>query len=234
MENVTHFVRGPLLVFAFMVLFLGLLRQLVITVVELWRAYEKAGDQRVPVSFLFKRSLGWIFPVNAMRGTRTFYTFASLLFHAGMLLVPLFLAGHVELVRKGIGLSWPTLPPGVADGLTLAALLGLAALAFLRLADRASRTLGTFQDWFLLALCFTAFLSGYFVAHPASNPLPFTLIYLVHLLSAELILLLLPFTKLAHAALFPFTRISWELGWHFVPGSGERVREALGKAGEPV
>jgi nitrate reductase gamma subunit len=234
MENVTHFVRGPLLLFAFMVLFLGLLRQLVITAVELWRAYEKAGDQRVPVSFLFKRSLGWIFPVNAMRGTRTFYTFASLLFHAGMLLVPLFLAGHVELVRRGIGLSWPTLPPGVADGLTLAALVGLASLAFLRLADRASRTLGTFQDWFLLALCSTAFLSGYFVAHPSTNPLPFTVMYLVHLLSAELILLLLPFTKLAHAALFPFTRISWELGWHFVPGSGERVREALGKAGEPV
>ncbi len=234
MGNVTHFVRGPLLVFAFMVFFLGILRQVVVTVVELWRAYQKAGDQRVPVRFLFKRSLGWIVPVNALRGTRIFYTFASLLFHAGMLLVPLFLAGHVELIRKGIGLSWPTLPPGLSDGLTLAALLGLAGLAFLRLADRASRTLGTFQDWFLLALCFIAFLSGYWVAHPATNPLPFTVIYLVHLLGAELILVLAPFTKLAHAALFPLTRISWELGWHFVPGAGAKVRASLGKAGEPV
>jgi hypothetical protein len=56
----------------------------------------------------------------------------------------------------------------------------------------------------------------------------------VHVLSAELLLILIPFTKLAHAALFPFTRASWEMGWHFVPGAGERVRIALGKEGEPV
>jgi hypothetical protein len=72
------------------------------------------------------------------------------------------------------------------------------------------------------------------VAHPATNPLPFPATSLVHLLSAELLLVLLPFTKLAHALLFPFTQVSWELGWHFVPGAGERVRAALGKEGEPV
>jgi hypothetical protein len=58
--------------------------------------------------------------------------------------------------------------------------------------------------------------------------------YLVHLLSAELLLVLIPFTKLAHVALFPLTRLSWELGWHLVPGAGERVRISLGKEDEPV
>jgi hypothetical protein len=77
-------------------------------------------------------------------------------------------------------------------------------------------------------------LSGYYVAHPAGNPLPFRLTYLIHLLSAELLVVLIPFTKLAHVVLFQFTRISWELGWHFVPGAGEKVRIALGKRGEPV
>jgi hypothetical protein len=72
------------------------------------------------------------------------------------------------------------------------------------------------------------------VAHPAINPLPFPLMYLIHLVSAGLLLILIPFTKLAHIGLFPFSRLSWELGWHFVPGAGERVRIALGKEGEPV
>jgi hypothetical protein len=53
-------------------------------------------------------------------------------------------------------------------------------------------------------------------------------------LSAELILLLIPFSKLCHALLFSSTRIVWELGWHFVPGGGEKVRTALGRGGEPV
>ncbi len=159
---------------------------------------------------------------------------ASVVFHAGMLLVPLFLAGHVELVRKGLGVAWPSLGPGAADVLTLAAIAALVALVVLRLASRASRFLSTFQDWFLLVLCGTAFLSGYVVAHPAGNPLPFTLVYIVHLLSAELLLVLVPFSKLGHVVLFPLTRASWEMGWHFVPGAGERIRCALGKEGEPV
>jgi nitrate reductase gamma subunit len=234
MEAWLTFARGPLLRLSFAILALGVLRQVGLTVAELILAYRRAGDQVLPHGVLLRRSLGWIVPVNALRGTRCAYTAASLLFHAGVLLVPVFQAGHVALVRRGLGIGWPTFPPVVTDALTLGALAALAALALLRLADRASRVLSGFQDWFLLGLCGLVFLSGYATAHPATNPLPFPLTYLVHLLGAELLLVLLPFTKLAHAVLFPFTQVSWELGWHFVPGAGERVRLALGKEGEPV
>jgi len=234
METAIAFARGPLLVLAFAIFFLGLARQAVVTFVELIRAYRKAGDDVVPWKFMFKKSLGWIIPVNALRGTRTFYTIASVVFHIGMLLVPLFLAGHVALIKKGIGLAWPSLNPAVADFLTWSTIVALFVLLLLRLVSKASRFLSTFQDWFLLVLCLIPFLSGFYVAHPAGSPLPFSFTYLVHLLSAELLIILIPFTKLAHVGLFPFTRISWELGWHFVPGSGEKVRTALGKEGEPV
>lgn len=234
MESALNLARGPLLVLAFAVLAVGMARQLCLTAIELARAYRKAGDQTLPLRFIFRRSLGWIVPVNALRGSRALYTATSVVFHAGMLLVPLFLSGHVELVRRAWGFAWPALPPGVADLLTVATVAALFLLVLLRLADRASRFLSGFQDWFLLALCLAAFVSGYYVAHPAGNPLPFTLTYLIHLLSAELLLALMPFTKLVHVALFPLTRASWELGWHFVPGAGERVRVALGKGGEPV
>ena len=234
MESFLNFCRGPLLVLAFTAFFLGVLRQVALTLVELGRAYRRAGDQAVNVRFIFKRSLGWIIPVNGLRGTRSVYTAASVVFHAGMLLVPLFLAGHVELIRRGLGVAWPSLSPGAADVLTLASIVALATLFVLRLGSRASRFLSTFQDWFLLVLCGMAFLSGYVAAHPAGNPLPFTLVYIVHLLSAELLLVLVPFSKLGHAILFSLTRASWEMGWHFVPGAGERVRCALGKEGEPV
>jgi len=234
MESWIEFLRGPGLVFAFALLFLGSARQVVLTVVELVRAYRKAGDQSIPWRWMFKKSLGWIFPVNALRGLRIPYTVSSAVFHAGVLLVPVLLAGHVALVEKGIGLSWPTLPASAADGLTLAALAGLVVIAGFRLLERATRELSGFQDWFLLILCATTFLTGYWVAHPEGNPLPFSLAYLVHLAGALLVIALLPFTKLAHALLFPFTRITWELGWHFVPRAGDRVRLALGKEGEGV
>lgn len=234
MESAVAFLRGPGLVLAFALLFLGILRQAGLTAAELVRAYRKAGDRRIPWSWLFRKSLGWIVPVNALRGTRIPYTVASATFHVGMLAVPLFLAGHIALVKKGWGLSWPAMPALVADALTLLALAALILLGLYRLLDRATRSLSGFQDYLLLVLCLSAFASGYLVAHPASSPLPFTLVWFLHLLSAELLLVLLPFTKLAHALLFPFTRITWELGWHFVPGAGDRVRLALGKEGEGV
>jgi nitrate reductase gamma subunit len=234
MESMLQIARGPLLVIAFCVFFLGLLRQITLSVVEMVFSYRRAGDQAIPITVLLRRSLGWIIPVRALRGTRILYTVGSLLFHIGMLITPLFLAGHVELIRRGIGFSWPALSPRFADLLTLLTLTALLFLLVFRLASTASRFLTGFQDWFLLVLCIFPFITGFLVAHPSSNPFPFTLAYLIHLLSAELLLLLVPFTKLAHVVLFPFTQISWELGWHFVPGSGERVRIALGKEGEPV
>ncbi len=234
MESALTFARGPLLYFAFALFCLGVLRQVGLTLAELVRAYGRAGDQAIPFGRLFRQSLGWIFPVNALRGTRVPYTVASVVFHVGVLVVSVFLSGHVQLIQKGTGLAWSTLPPAAADLLTLTTLAALVALFLLRLADRAARFLSRFQDWFLLVLCLLPLLSGYAVAHPAANPLPYPLMYLVHLLSAELLLIVIPFTKLAHVLLFPFTRLSWELGWHFVPGAGERVRIALGKEGEPV
>jgi nitrate reductase gamma subunit len=228
------FARGPLPAFSLVVLLLGSLRLVVLLAVEIVRAYKKAGDQAIPWSWMFRRSLGWIVPVNALRGTRVAFTLASVVFHLGVFSVPLFLAGHVAIVRKEFGVGWPTLLPGLADALTLAACAALAALLALRFSDRGSRFMSTFQDWFLPALCLVAFLSGYLVAHPEASSLPFGPLYLGHLLSSCMILILLPFTKLAHAPLFPFTRITWELGWHFVPGAGEKVRIALGKEGEPV
>ncbi len=234
MNTALYLARGPLLYLAFAVLALGALRQWGLTITEIIRAYRVAGDHKIPWQWMFKKSLGWIVPVNALRGARVLFTAASAVFHIGMLLVPLFLAGHVALVEKGFGVSWPVLPNGAADALTAAALAGLAVLLAYRLADGAARFMSGAQDYLLLLLCICAFLSGYFVAHPEQNPLPANISYLTHLLSAELILVLIPFSKLCHALLFSTTRIAWELGWHFVPGGGDKVRAALGKAGETV
>ena len=48
------------------------------------------------------------------------------------------------------------------------------------------------------------------------------------------ILLLVPFTKISHVALFAGTQLVSELGWHLAPGGGRRVALALGKENEPI
>jgi nitrate reductase gamma subunit len=63
-------------------------------------------------------------------------------------------------------------------------------------------------------------------AHPGVNPISWNAMMLLHVLSADLLLVLIPFTKLAHIALFPFDRFS-EVHWQLRPGAGDRVAAAL-------
>jgi nitrate reductase gamma subunit len=69
------------------------------------------------------------------------------------------------------------------------------------LADRitkpAKRFLSTFGDWFTWTLTFLPLLSGWLAVHHLL--LPYTLMLALHILSVELLLIFLPFTKLFHA-----------------------------------
>lgn len=82
------------------------------------------------------------------------------------------------------------------------------------------------SDYALLILIFLPFSTGFLASHPGMNPFPWNVIMLVHLLSAELLFVLIPFTKLAHIVLFAFDRIS-AIHWQLRPGAGDKVAEAL-------
>jgi hypothetical protein len=51
---------------------------------------------------------------------------------------------------------------------------------------------------------------------------------LCHVYSGDLVLLLVPFTKIAHCVLAPLSHLAGALSWKFAPGAGDRVAETLG------
>ena len=103
-----------------------------------------------------------------------------------------------------------------------------------RASARASRALGRFQDYALPLFIAVPFVSGLLVMHPAWNPFAADPTLLVHVLSADLLLFLVPLTKLSHMILLPLTQLVSELAWHFPPDAGSRVGVTLGKEGEPI
>ena len=225
--------RGPLFWAAFATMCLGLARHLAITVWELRRAYVRAGDKRLPGTQLRRATLQWLVPVKTWRN-RWLYSLTTLVLHAGVLFVPLFLAAHIELVRGAVGLSWPALPNAWATMLTLAAIAAALVAVLLRLASRDSRPLARFQDLALPPLIAIVFASGFLAMHPLWNPFPHDPTLLVHVLGGDLLLVLVPVTKLSHMMLLPLTQLISETAWHLVPGAGQRVGAALGKEREPI
>ena len=87
-----------------------------------------------------KATLNGLLPFRLFR-VRPLYTLASVGFHLGILLVPLFYVGHVTLWRSSLPLAWPTMGPALADALTLVAIAGLVFVLLGRLLIRASRDL---------------------------------------------------------------------------------------------
>ncbi len=234
MDVVIDFLRGPLFRFSIAVVILGLSRHVVLSVAGFLRARSRAGYKQIDFGAVLARTLTTLNPVRYMLGGRWFYTILSVLFHVGVILVPLLFLGHIRLWERGMGVSWPALPSVVADGLTWLTVLTGIGLLLGRALFKDSREMSRRQDWVLPPLILLAFLTGYLLAHPGSNPLDLKVTMLLHVSVSNLLLLITPFTKIAHCVMLPFSQLVAEMAWRLVPGAGLDVVKTLGKEGEPI
>jgi len=225
--------KGPLFWTALIFMLVGLLRHLGLTLWETARAYRRAGDKNVPTGQVLRSTARWIFPFDGLRN-RWFYSFTTFVFHVGVILVPLFLAGHIKLWQTALGISWPAFPNALATTLTIIVVAASIMLVLQRALAKDSRILSRFQDYALPLFIAVPFLSGFLVMHPAWNPFARDPVLLVHVLSADLLLFLVPLTKLSHMTLLPFTQLVSQLAWHFPHDAGRRVGVTLGKESEPI
>jgi nitrate reductase gamma subunit len=233
METWLTWARGPFFWAALTFMLLGLIRHVFVTTWEVRRVVRRAGDKRLPYRKIFKATALWLFPFAKLR-TRMFYGLTSLIFHIAIIVVPIFLAGHIALWRRGAGISWAAIPNGLADVLTIAAVATALLLILQRATARDTRSLSRFQDYFLPVIIAIPVVFGFLVMHPAWNPFPYNATLLVHVMSANLLMILMPVTKLSHAVLLPGTQLVSEVAWRWPRDGGSKVGIALGKEGEPV
>jgi nitrate reductase gamma subunit len=182
--------------------------------------------REVPWRSLARETLGWAVPVRHIESGTGVFSAASFLMHIGIILVPLFLVDHIALWSRFFGVPLPYIGKDVADVLTLLTILCAGLLLVYRTFKTRHRLVSRPSDYFLLLAVLLPFLSGFLASHPGVNPFPWEAMMLTHLLSAELLFVLTPFTKLAHVVLFFFDRIS-AVHWQLRPGAGDKVAEAL-------
>jgi len=233
MQAWIEWARGPVFVFSFSFMVLGLARHVALTVWEARRTMRRAGDQSLPLAAIGRATLKWLFPTGAL-ARHALFTSTSVVFHAAILVVPILLAGHIALWTQALGISWPAIPNSVADVLTLLAIVTAVALSVQRLTASATRAISRPGDHLLLFAVALPFATGFLAMHPALNPFSFESTMLLHVLSGNLLLVLVPLTKLSHVVLLPGTQLVSEVGWHWPSDSGSRVGAALGKEAEPV
>lgn len=233
MDGLIEFARGPLFRLSLTICVLGLGYRVAVIVAQIAAAWHRAGDRRLPLGAVASATASWLLPVRLWR-SRPLYSTASVLFHLGVVVVPLFLVGHVALLGGVLPGWWPVLPQGTADAITIVAMAGIVALIAGRAGSSASRILTRGSDVFVLVVLLGLLLFGWWAANPAMSPFAARTMLAFHVLLGNLVLILVPTTKIAHCALMPFARLVFQLGWHFPAETGRHVAQVLNKEGEPV
>lgn len=234
MDTLIEFGRGSLFKFSFAVMILGLLRILILSIVGIIEAIHRAGDRNIDYRELWKKTAQWLIPVKQWKKMRPLYSAASILFHVGLLLVPIFLAAHLILWSSTGKGFWFAMPQFIADALTLMVIVLGPALFFGRLFHNGSRAISRLQDYLWPLLLTIPFFTGFLCTNVGLSPLAYNFWFLIHIWSADLILILIPFTKIAHCILMPLTQLVSGVGWKFPAGAGDKVAATLGKKGQPI
>ncbi|MEZ5359736.1 MAG: hypothetical protein R3F48_13035 [Candidatus Zixiibacteriota bacterium] len=232
MQELIEFCRGPLFRFTFFIMVFGLLRILFLDVWGAFDAYRRAGDKQLAWGAALSQTLQWLFPVKHAFTHRPLYGLFSILFHIGLIIVPIFLLAHIQLWNDSIGLSWWSIPHNWADYLTILTIVCGVLLLIGRISSATSRYLSRKQDFLWPALLILPFISGYMCASMTLSASMYQIMMLVHLLSAELIFVLMPFTKIAHCVVMPISQFIIVLAWKFPAHVNEPIARTLRKEKE--
>jgi nitrate reductase gamma subunit len=223
-EQAYQFAIGPLFRFCFALMVLGIVRKAVLYGYGRAVALKVTRNAAIARGPLLRESIRWLFPLGTASSKGVALAVASMIFHAGLFAVAFFLEGHLLLLRRSTGVWWPSLPGGAADVLSVivvvAALLMLAA----RLVRPSFRLISGLQDYGFLSLITVIFITG-LIASRSFNPFSYSGTMFVHAASGDVLMALLPFSKMAHGMVFPTARIFSQIGWKLSPGSPGRRTE---------
>ncbi len=211
MHALYAFLTGTALRLAFIVFFGGLILR-VIYLYGLSRERDRVFYNHLNLRWAFRSIVHWVIPwASASMRSQPIFTLAFFVFHLCLFAVPLFLTAHNMLWREALGLGLLSMPDRAADGLTMAFMTTGVFLFLRRIIRPEVRILTTLWDYTLLVLTLAPFITGFLAYHQWG---PYQIMSIAHILSAEILLVLIPFTKLGHVVLFFFSRavIGVEMG----------------------
>ena len=131
------------------------------------------------------------------------FTLITFIFHFCLLITPLFLLAHIILVYESWQIHWVSLPDMPEDVMAGIVIDGTLFFAARRLVLKEVKSVSDFSDWALLVNVAGLFLTGMMAYHQWG---PYRPMLISHILLGELLLVMIPFSKMFHMILFFFTR----------------------------
>jgi nitrate reductase gamma subunit len=203
MHDLYAFVSGPLVWVAFIIFIGGSIYRLV-SMALLARKKDGVVFEYFNFKYALRSIFHWIIPFAStnwrLHPWMTIVTFA---FHISLIITPVFLFAHIILIKEAWDISWWAIPDGLADILTLVVIASCVFFFARRRMLREVKYLTSTSDYVILGLIALPFITGFWTYHQWPAP---TFMGILHILSGEVMLAIIPFTKLSHMLFFPITR----------------------------
>ena len=170
-----EFLTGPMLWAAFLIFVIGLARRVVLYIRGLdWRLERVAygPGRKIGMKGAISSVFQWLVPFGTHSWRKQpYFTIAFFLFHIGVVIVPLFLAGHMVIMQERFGFSLPSLPMWFSDAFTVLAIVGAFMMILRRVALPEVRFLTNWGDWGILLLVWSALLAVQLLSYYGVLPL---------------------------------------------------------------
>ena len=223
---VFDFIRGPLVWISFIVFFLGVFYQ----IFEFLSSIEK--NEKIFYKFDIKKLLKSIDfkPKSVLRGiskvklsivgVNPTMVIVSTVFHICLVVTPIFLLAHNILLDTYIGVSFFSFSEKVTDYMTIVLMGCIIFFLYRRIFVARVKAITSYYDYLMLFIAVAPFVTGFLAYHQIMFE-HYKLIISLHILSGEIMLMAIPFTKFVHMTFFFVFRFL--LVSEYSLGAGNRV-----------
>ncbi len=203
MHGIYDFVSGPLAWVAFIVFIAGILYRL-IEMINLVNKKERFIYSYISLKYGLRSILHWMIPMGTLGWkSKPILTIVTFIFHFCLVLVPVFLLSHIILWDESWNISWWSVPDTLADIMCLLVIAGCIFFLIRRIVSPEVRYVTSASDYVILAIVAAPFITGFFAYHQWFG---YQIFVILHIISGEIMLMAIPFTRLSHMLYAPFTR----------------------------
>lgn len=200
-------VRGPLVWVSFLIFIVG-------TTIQVMRFYRLS---RLKPMLKLKPDgpstagplpvASWRYGLKMLRltilGRQPLMIFVTAVFHLCLIVTPLFVMGHNMLLDLSWGIGFPSFSDNVSDALTVVVIMTGLYFFYRRMFIYRVAVITTAYDYILLLIATAPFITGFLAYHQVFN---YHALIFIHMLSGEIMLVAIPFTKLIHMPFFFINR----------------------------
>lgn len=203
MHEIYNLVTGPLAWLAWGIFLVGSIYRLAIMYI-LAKKKDAPSLAYMSWGYSLRSIINWLIPFNALGWRRNpLMTVATFAFHICLVAAPIFLLAHVALWDQFFGITYPVLEENVTNIMTMVVVAACLVFAGRRIFQKEVRFVTGFQDWLILVIAVLPFATGLLAYYQVGN---YQVMIVLHILTGEIMLAAIPFTRLSHMLFSVFTR----------------------------